>query len=148
VVTIEVADPAALADLDTPDDYRRWAPPPHDPGRGGMDVARSSHDDGSSEPPGERPRPPEEQRVRVTVRLFALARQRAGRPEVVLDVPSPATVAGVKRALATALPELASLVPQLMIAIDADYANDDERPIPPGAEVAAIPPVSGGRPLR
>jgi hypothetical protein len=32
----------------------------------------------------------------------------------------------------------------MMFAIDADYAGDDERPIPPGAEVAAIPPVSGG----
>jgi molybdopterin converting factor small subunit len=81
--------------------------------------------------------------VRVTVRLFALARQRAGRPEVVVDVAEPATVAALKEALA-ALPELAPLVPLMMIAIDADYAGDDRRPIPPGAEVAAIPPVSGG----
>ena len=82
--------------------------------------------------------------MRVTVRLFALAKQRAGCPEIVLDVPEPATVAALKRAIAAASPALAPLVPQLMIAIDADYANDDQRLIPPGAEVAAIPPVSGG----
>ena len=142
VLTLDVADPAALADLDTPDDYRRWT------GRGGMDATRSSHDDESSDPAGERQGPPEERRVRVTVRLFALARQRAGRAEVVLDVSAPATVAAVKRALAATFPELAPLVPQLMIAIDSEYASDDQRLIPPGAEVAAIPPVSGGRSAR
>jgi molybdenum cofactor cytidylyltransferase len=52
VVTLDVADPAALADLDTPDDYRRWAPTQGKPGRGGMDAARPSHDDGKSEPGG------------------------------------------------------------------------------------------------
>jgi molybdopterin converting factor subunit 1 len=82
--------------------------------------------------------------VRVTVRLFAVARQRAGCAEVAIDIPEPATVASLKRALAAACPALAPLVPRLMIAIDSDYAADDERPIPPGSEVAAIPPVSGG----
>lgn len=84
--------------------------------------------------------------MRVSVRLFALARQRAGRAEVVLDVPDPATVAALKMAMAVAYPDLAPLIPQLMIAIDAEYAVDEASPIPPGAEVAAIPPVSGGRP--
>jgi molybdopterin converting factor small subunit len=84
--------------------------------------------------------------VHVTVRLFALARQRAGRAELVVDVPEPATVGALKRALAANVPELAPLVPQLMIAIDAEYAGDEARRIPAGAEVAAIPPVSGGRP--
>jgi molybdenum cofactor cytidylyltransferase len=148
VLTLDVADPAALADLDTPDDYRRWIAPPRDPGRGGIDAARSSQHDESGKPAGERQGPPEEQRVQVTVRLFALARQRAGRAEVELDVPAPVTVAAVKRALAATLPVLAPLVPQLMIAINSDYASDDQRLIPPGAEVAAIPPVSGGRPAR
>jgi molybdopterin converting factor subunit 1 len=83
--------------------------------------------------------------VRVTVRLFALARQRAGRPEVTVEVPEPPTVAGLKRALAEAHPALAPMVPGLMIAVDAEYAPD-AAPIPPGAEVAAIPPVSGGAP--
>jgi molybdopterin converting factor small subunit len=84
--------------------------------------------------------------VQVTVRLFALARQRAGRAEVVVEIAEPANVAALKAALAAAYPELAPLIPQLMIAVDADYADDDARPIPPGVEIAAIPPVSGGGP--
>lgn len=110
VVELDVDDPDALADLDTPEDYRRWAP----------------------------------RLMRVNVRLFALAKQRAGRAEIAVDVPEPATVAGLKAAMAAASPALAPLIPQLMIAIDADYALDDQRLIPRGAEVAAIPPVSGG----
>ena len=83
--------------------------------------------------------------MRVTVRLFALARQRAGRPEVVVDVPEPADVAALKRALAETVPELAPLLPNLLFAVASEYAGD-ETAIPPGAEVAAIPPVSGGSP--
>jgi molybdopterin converting factor subunit 1 len=81
--------------------------------------------------------------VRVVVRLFALAKDRAGSAEVAIELASPATVADLKRALASAFPELAPLVPNLMIAVDAEYAGDSQ-PIAPGAEVAAIPPVSGG----
>lgn len=81
--------------------------------------------------------------MQVTVRLFALARQRVGRPEIVLDLAEPATVGALKRAIATSYPELAPLVPGLMIAVATEYADDDTV-IPPGAEVAAIPPVSGG----
>jgi molybdopterin converting factor subunit 1 len=129
VVCLEVDDPVALDDLDTPEDYRRWSAAALDEAGPGND-----HEDGNREGPT----------VRVTVRLFALARQQTGRDAVALDVPEPATVAALKRALAAAFPELARLVPQLMIAINADYISDEERLIPPGAEVAAIPPVSGG----
>jgi molybdopterin converting factor subunit 1 len=81
--------------------------------------------------------------VRVEVRLFAVARHRAGRATVSVELPEGATVADLKRVLAEAHPELAAMVPHFLIALDAEYAADD-RPVPPGAEVAAIPPVSGG----
>lgn len=81
--------------------------------------------------------------MRVVIRLFALAKDRAGRAELVLELPEPATVADLKRALASAVPELAPLVPNLMIAVDAEYAGDSQV-VRPGADVAAIPPVSGG----
>jgi molybdopterin converting factor subunit 1 len=84
--------------------------------------------------------------VLVNVRLFAVARQRAGRAEVALELPEPATVATLRRALAGACPELAPLMPNMKFAVDAEYAHDDNAPIPAGAELAAIPPVSGGRP--
>jgi molybdopterin converting factor subunit 1 len=127
VVLIEVDDPAVFDDMDTPEDYRRWE---------ALDDARPEHEHEGSDR--------EKPTVRVTVRLFAMARQQTGRDAVALDVPEPATVAALKGALAAAFPELARLVPQLMIAINADYVRDEARLIPPGAEVAAIPPVSGG----
>lgn len=60
-----------------------------------------------------------------------------------LVLPENATVSTLKSALAAACPALAPIVPSLMIAIDNEYATDDA-PIPSGAEIAAIPPVSGG----
>lgn len=81
--------------------------------------------------------------MRVTVLLFAGARQRAGSPAVGLDLPEPATVADLRRALAAAYPALAPMLPSLRFAIDGEYATDAD-PIAPGRELAAIPPVSGG----
>jgi molybdopterin converting factor subunit 1 len=81
--------------------------------------------------------------VRITVQLFALAREKAGAPSVALDLDADATVADLRRALAAATPAIAPLVPSLLIAIDSQYARDDT-PIPPTAEIAAFPPVSGG----
>jgi molybdopterin converting factor small subunit len=49
----------------------------------------------------------------------------------------------LRAALATEVPELASLMPHLMFAINTEYASD-EAAIPAGAEIACIPPVSGG----
>lgn len=83
--------------------------------------------------------------MQVNVKLFAVAKQRAGAGQVTVELPEVATVADLKRALVETFPALAPLVPNLMIAVDAEYAGDD-RQITPGSEVAAIPPVSGGRP--
>jgi molybdopterin converting factor subunit 1 len=82
--------------------------------------------------------------VQVNVRLFALARERAGRASIALELPECGTVADLKSALAETLPVLAPLLPNLRIAVDAEYVADDG-PILPGAEVAVIPPVSGGQ---
>lgn len=79
----------------------------------------------------------------VELKLFAVARQRAGRPTLSLEIPEGARVADLRRALAATCPDLAPLVPALLFAVNAEYASDDQ-PIPPGADLAAIPPVSGG----
>lgn len=81
--------------------------------------------------------------MRIQIHLFAVARQLAGGPALSLELPENATVATLKAALALRCPALAPILPSLMIAIDNDYATDDAL-IPPGAELAAIPPVSGG----
>jgi len=81
--------------------------------------------------------------ITVSVKLFALAAQRAGAAQVELTIAPGSTVADLRRQLAAACPELASLLPHVLIAVNARYAGDDTV-IPAGAELACIPPVSGG----
>ena len=81
--------------------------------------------------------------MNVTVKLFAAARDRAGADEVVLDLPSSATVADLRRQLAEEHSSLQPLLAHVLFAVDAQYAKDDT-PLTEGCEVACIPPVSGG----
>jgi MoaE-MoaD fusion protein len=79
--------------------------------------------------------------MEVTVRLFAMLRERAGASEVVLDLPDGSSV---DDALAR-LGGLADGLP-LVMAVNRDYARGD-RELAPGDELALIPPVSGGEAL-
>jgi molybdopterin converting factor subunit 1 len=76
-----------------------------------------------------------------TIHLFAAARDLVGAPTVVVDPPS--TVADLRRQLAERYPTLAALLPKCRIAVNHEFADDDDA-VPPGAEIAVIPPVSGG----
>ena len=79
----------------------------------------------------------------VRVLFFAEARDLAGGPSRELTLSEGATVADLRRALATAIPSLEPLLPRLHVAINNDDAADSD-PVPAGAEVACFPPVSGG----
>lgn len=81
--------------------------------------------------------------MNVHVQLFAVARARAGRDVVELSLPPGAVVGDLRRELAHAVPQLAGVLPHVLFAVDTAYADDDT-PIPAGAAVACIPPVSGG----
>jgi molybdopterin converting factor subunit 1 len=81
--------------------------------------------------------------MHVSVRLFALAKERAQRSQVELELPAAATVADLRAALRARWPELAALWAHALIAVDQEYAEEGAI-IPPGAELAVIPPVSGG----
>lgn len=81
--------------------------------------------------------------MRIRVRLFAVARQTAGRDTVDVELPEGATVADLRRQLGGQIPELADLSSRMTFAVNARYA-DDETTIPSDADVACIPPVSGG----
>jgi molybdopterin converting factor subunit 1 len=81
--------------------------------------------------------------VKVRIKLFAVARQRAGREVVEVELPQSATVAHLRSALAEQHPSLAGIVPHARFAIDSDYVTDQVI-ITPSADVAIIPPVSGG----
>jgi molybdopterin synthase catalytic subunit/molybdopterin converting factor small subunit len=76
--------------------------------------------------------------VRITVRLFAALRERAGWSERELDAPAGATVRDVWPLL-----ELGAEPPGLAYARNREYAGRDEE-LAPDDEVAVIPPVSGG----
>jgi molybdopterin converting factor subunit 1 len=81
--------------------------------------------------------------MKLRVKLFAAAKQRAGTDAVEVELPQPATVAGLRSALAEQHPNLASLLPHARLAINSDYASD-QTIISAAAEIAIIPPVSGG----
>jgi molybdopterin converting factor subunit 1 len=81
--------------------------------------------------------------MRVEVRLFAVCRERAGTDRLALELEPGATVASLLAAVAEAAPALAPLCPIVRVAVDQAFARPDE-PIPEGAELALIPPVSGG----
>src|SRR4051812_41240419 len=74
--------------------------------------------------------------VKISVRLFAGLRERAGSDRVELDLPDDARAADVLAAM--------GLEPgQCIVALDREYAEADAR-VTPDHEVALIPPVSGG----
>jgi sulfur-carrier protein len=81
--------------------------------------------------------------MKVRVRLFAVARQLAGADSVEITLPDEATAADVRCALVEQWSVLAPLVPHVMLAIGSSYAADTAK-IPLGADLACIPPVSGG----
>jgi molybdopterin converting factor subunit 1 len=81
--------------------------------------------------------------MNVRVKLFAVARQRVGCDAIEVAVPAAATVRQLRGALVEQFPLLNNIVPHARFAIDNDYATD-ATPIPAVAEIAIIPPVSGG----
>jgi molybdopterin converting factor small subunit len=60
-----------------------------------------------------------------------------------LDVPEDMTVQGLKEKLAEEYPTLKESMKSVLITINREYAFD-EAVIPPNAEMAMFPPVSGG----
>lgn len=79
----------------------------------------------------------------IRVRLFAVAKQIAGADAVDLALPERGTVADVRQALLERYPPLTSLAKLLLFAVNGEYAAD-AMVISADAEVACIPPVSGG----
>jgi MoaE-MoaD fusion protein len=78
--------------------------------------------------------------VEVTVRLFAMLRERAGAGSVTLELPEGARVRDALDSLAG----LAEGIP-LVMAVNREYATE-EQVLDAGDELALIPPVSGGAP--
>jgi molybdopterin converting factor subunit 1 len=81
--------------------------------------------------------------MNVTVRFFARARDLAGTDALALSLPDGATAGDLRRRLAAAVPALASLLEHSALAVNDEFA-DDAVTLPDAAEVALLPPVSGG----
>ena len=81
--------------------------------------------------------------MKVTVRLFAMLRERAGTGEIPLEMPDDASVGDVWERLRREHPRLQEYAGPVRFALDQRYV-DIEEPLLDNAEVALIPPVSGG----
>ncbi len=82
--------------------------------------------------------------MRIRLLAFATAADALG-SERDLDLSSGATIADLRDRLLADFPALTPLWPRLAIAIDGRLVRAEEV-IPDGAEVALLPPVSGGAP--
>jgi molybdopterin synthase catalytic subunit len=80
--------------------------------------------------------------VRVSVRLFAGLRERAGTDRLDVELPEGAKVGDLLAAMA-GTPVGALRPRECVVAVNREYATPDE-PVSAGDEVALVPPVSGG----
>ncbi len=81
--------------------------------------------------------------MNMTVKLFAQAKDLAGSETIELQAEKETTVGRLRELLMEQYPALSNLIPHLLIAVDMNYVSDTFL-IPPEAEVACFPPVSGG----
>ena len=81
--------------------------------------------------------------MKITVKLFAGARELAGQSEMEFELPADATIGQLRKLLLETHPQLRPLLSHALFAVEAEYATD-QTPVPEGADIACIPPVSGG----
>lgn len=82
--------------------------------------------------------------MQISVRLFAGLAEVMGTSALAFDArESPVTARRLKELLSATYPEAAAQISVSMVAVNKEYAAEDTV-IGKGAEVALIPPVSGG----
>ncbi len=82
-------------------------------------------------------------RINVTVKLFAAYQEAYGVPEIVLALPTGATVAEVRDLLIQEHPELERWRDLTRFGVNLQFV-EPYTVLQPGDEVVLIPPVSGG----
>jgi len=85
----------------------------------------------------------QESNMRITVRLFALMREKAGTDTIDLELPERASTAQALEALQGQYPVLAPYLPRVRLALQMNFLDTDTV-LHEGDELALIPPVSGG----
>jgi molybdopterin converting factor subunit 1 len=81
--------------------------------------------------------------IKVTVKLFAMLREKAGESEARLELPAGATVAAAVSEMGRRFPPLNQFMNKTSFAVNREYAKAD-RTLADGDELALIPAVSGG----
>ena len=81
--------------------------------------------------------------MKVTVRIFASAREAAGWEQRQIELPDDATAAVARAALRKLVPTAAAALDSAALAVNQKYARDEQR-LENGDELAILPPVSGG----
>ena len=81
--------------------------------------------------------------MELTVRFFALYRERAGLSRLDLDLPENSTVGDMTGEVRRRYPNLAPPEVKIVVAVNAEYAEPDTV-LKAGDDVCLIPPVSGG----
>jgi len=79
----------------------------------------------------------------ITIHLYAGLRDLAKLSRLDLPWSNDMTIATLRATLCSNYPTLASLLMRSNIAIN-DQISSEEQPIPDNAEIAILPPVSGG----
>ncbi len=75
--------------------------------------------------------------------LFARARDLAGAARLAIALPEGATTLDLRRQLLARVPSLAGLLERSALAVNGEFAPDS-LVLPAAAEIALLPPVSGG----
>ena len=81
--------------------------------------------------------------MRVTVKFFAILRDRAGISERILELPEGSTAEAATRLLLEIYPKLGEHLPKSALAVNRAYGPRDTV-LHDEDELALIPPVSGG----
>lgn len=81
--------------------------------------------------------------MKISLMLFARARDLAGTSPVELDVPDSATIRDVHQSLLAEFPQLSPISDSLLWAANQEYVSVD-RVVLPNDQLACFPPVSGG----
>jgi molybdopterin converting factor subunit 1 len=81
--------------------------------------------------------------MKVTVKLFAAAKEIAGTQQIEIDLPDGSNLAQLRDRLAQSHPALVPLLTRSLFAVNRSYAANHVE-IDSNAEIALIPPVSGG----
>lgn len=81
--------------------------------------------------------------MQITLKFFAVVRERLGESELTIDLPEGSTIADARAYVDELAGEAAPLIQRSMSMLNQEYASPED-PLHDGDELAFIPPVSGG----